>query len=150
MPRKRMTESSSKKESAKKIEETLIQNLVELQKVHTTLLEKFDKLSNQLSALLQLFESAARSFAEHPANKVSEKDKDFLEKIDRLLDQNKTIAKGLMLMEDRMKQRVYGPNTSSQPMNQAKPLSANNSGTSESSGSDEYQPSSLTRPLPKF
>lgn len=93
----------------KLLEEKVIQNLVELQKVHTNLAEKFDKLSNQISDLLNLFETAARTFASHPNMQKTEKDKEFLDKIDRLLDQNKTIAKGLTLMEDKMRERLYGP-----------------------------------------
>ena len=44
-----------------------------------------------------------------------EKDKDFLEKIDRLLDQNKTLAKGLMLVEERIRERVYGTHQPQRP-----------------------------------
>jgi len=95
----------SKKEH---IESAMLHNIMELQKVHTNLIEKFDKLSKQMSDLLTLFEMAARSFAQNPANQSSEKDKDFLEKIDKLLDQNKTIAKGLTMMEERIKEKVYG------------------------------------------
>lgn len=90
------------------IEKKLIENMIELQKVHTDLAEKFDKLSKQLSTLLNLFEMAARSFATHPAIKASEKDKDFLDKVDKLLEQNKVIAKGLTLVEERTRERIYG------------------------------------------
>lgn len=91
------------------IEEKILENLVALQKVHADLAEKFNNLSNQISSLLSLFEGAARSFAQNPANQINEKDKEFLEKIDRLLDQNKTIARGLTLMEERIRERIYGP-----------------------------------------
>lgn len=94
------------------LEKKLVENLVELQKVHVNLIEKFDKLSKQISELLALFETAAKNFAQNPMNKVSDKDKDFLEKIDRLLEQNKTIAKGLMLMDERHREKIYnGPTT---------------------------------------
>lgn len=110
MPRKRKESVSDMSPSPKreKLEDKLIENLVELQKIHTNLLEKFDKLTVQISNLLQLFEMTARSFAENPGNQASEKDKQFLDKIDRLLEQNKTIAKGLTLMEERIRGRVYG------------------------------------------
>lgn len=133
MPRKRVI-SSEVKPSKQHIEETLVQNLVELQKVHANLAEKFDKLSQQLTNLLNLFESAARSFAEHPSNQVTEKDKEFLEKVDKLLEQNKTIAKGLTLMEERIRERVYGGPRPSE----------------ERFEKDEYPPSTLSKPLPKF
>ncbi|MBI3334530.1 hypothetical protein HYZ97_03515 [Candidatus Pacearchaeota archaeon] len=133
MPKKRVISSDTtpKKQS---LEETLVHNLVELQKVHINLAEKFDKLSQQMTNLLSLFESAARSFAEHPANQATEKDKEFLEKVDKLLEQNKTIAKGLTLVEERIRERVYG---SQRPA----PTDENK---------DEYQPSALSKPLPKF
>src|SRR3989338_4402065 len=98
------------------LQEKIIENLVELQKVHTNMAERFDKLSTQIANLLTLFEMAARSFAEQPSNQGTEKDKEFLDKIDKLLDQNKTIAKGLTLMEERIRERVYGqPNNPLNP-----------------------------------
>src|SRR3989338_10128545 len=85
----------------------LAKNLVELQKVHTNLVEKFDNLSKQLSELLTLFQMAARSFAQHPANQVAEKDSEFLDKIDKLLEQNKVIAKGFTIMEEKVREKPY-------------------------------------------
>lgn len=89
-----------------RLEGKLVENLVELQKVHTNMLEKFDKLSSQLSQLLSLFESAARTFATNPGSQINDKDREFLEKIDKLLEQNKTIAKGLTLMEEKAKEKI--------------------------------------------
>ncbi|MSS74988.1 hypothetical protein EXS73_02130 [Candidatus Pacearchaeota archaeon] len=102
MPRKKMVDVSPA------MQELLVKNLIELQKVHTQVIERFDKVSHQLSDLLALFEATARTFAEHPSNQGLDKDKEFLEKIDLLLGQNKTIAKGLTLMEDHIRERVYG------------------------------------------
>jgi len=139
MPKKSVDSGLSPKPRKPRINEALLQNMIELQKVHTNLLERFDKLSDQLSSLLNLFESAAKSFAENPLNNISEKDKDFLEKIDKLLDQNKTIAKGLTLMEDRLRQRIYGGPAQGMP-----------SPNMIRDDSDEYQPSPVNKPLPKF
>src|SRR3990167_4261338 len=112
MHEKRVKKSSSKTKKVhyqeSPLERTLIENIVELQKVHTDLAEKFDKLAKEISSLLALFEVTARSFTKQNPLGEYEKDKEFLEKIDRLLDQNKTIAKGLTLMEDRMRARIYG------------------------------------------
>ena len=112
MPKKSdnpISESRKTKRIAnEQLQKQVMENLIELQKVHTSLAEKFDKLSVQLTSLLNLFEMAARSFAEHPANQVAEKDKEFLEKVDKLLEQNKVIAKGLTLMEERIRERMYG------------------------------------------
>ena len=129
MPRKKMVEVSPA------IPELLVKNLVELQKVHMHVIERFDKLSHQLSDLLALFEATARTFAEHPSNQGLEKDKEFLDKIDRLLDQNKTIAKGLTLMEERIRERVYGN----------KPAEESNDALSSPGA-----PLSPSRPLPRF
>lgn len=118
------------------INEKLLQNLVELQKVHANLAEKFDSLSRQISQLLNLFENTARTFASNPINQVSEKDKAFLEKVDKLLEQNKTIAKGLTLMEERIRERAHQP--SAQQIQSQSPME------------EQSQPSLNTKPLPRF
>ncbi len=106
MPKKVVRKSTSDM-----LEERVIENLVLLQKANTDMAEKFDRLADQMSSLLALFESAARSFAKHPGNRVADRDKEFLEKIDRLLEQNKVIAKGLTLVESKMREKIYGPMT---------------------------------------
>jgi len=106
-------EASAPKHKKEKVhsdlEDTLVKNLVELQKIHTDLAQKFDKLSKEISNILMLFEVTARNFAKNVPMGEYEKDKDFLDKIDRLLDQNKVLAKGLTLMEERLRERMYGP-----------------------------------------
>lgn len=121
-------------ESPKTIEEKLVHNLIELQKVHTDLAEKFTKLSDQIASLLRLFELSAEAFAKQVNLPNVQKDSEFLEKIDKLLDQNKTIAKGLMLMEEKIRGRATGQ---SEPANIP---------------SMPFQQRSLDvpRPLPKF
>ena len=42
---------------------------------------------------------------EDQINKIKQTDSEYLQKLDSLLDQNKTIAKGIMLMEERIRQR---------------------------------------------
>jgi len=123
MPKKRTTSSKTKTSSSanKSLEKQLLENLVQLQKVHTDLAEKFNKLSHEISSLLTLFEVTAKNFAKSLPKGEMEKDKEFLDKIDRLLDQNKTIAKGLTLMEERMKERVYGGSTQKEPEQQMQP-----------------------------
>ena len=97
------------------------------------LAEKFDRMTKEISQLLALFETTARTFAKAVPLGEYEKDKEFLEKIDKLLDQNKTLAKGLTIVEERLRERVYGG---------ARP---------EISRTEEnVQMSSVKRPLPKF
>lgn len=136
-----------------KIDEKIIENLIELQKVHTDLASKFDSLSKQVSNLLNLFEMAAKSFMEQPAVKESEKDKEFLQKIDTLLDQNKTLARGLTLLEERMRERVYGTPHAQHPVQVMQPVQhirrAVHREERKETG-EETQPPAGTRPLPKF
>ncbi|MEK6889042.1 MAG: hypothetical protein AABW80_02945 [Nanoarchaeota archaeon] len=137
MPRKRVNASSASHPSDHKIEETIIHNLVQLQKINADLAEKFDKMHKELVVLLNLFETAAKKFAEMPSNQTTQKDKDFLEKVDKLLEQNKTIAKGLTLVEERMREKVYGSpqHQQNQPVREER---------------EEYSSSMLGKPLPKF
>jgi len=97
----------------KEIEQILIDNFTNLQKVLTNLSIKFDELATNMSKLLQLFEISAKSFAEkysdkkpeEVVNKSQQTDTEYLKKLDSLLDQNKTIARGIMLMEERIRKR---------------------------------------------
>ncbi|MDO8508632.1 MAG: hypothetical protein Q7S27_03020 [Nanoarchaeota archaeon] len=148
MPKKVKTE--------KHIEDRVLENLIELQKVHTNLAEKFDKLSKEISNLLSLFELAARNFSKHPALKASEGDKEFLDKIDKLLEQNKTIAKGLTLMEDHIRKKVYSQpapiETHAEQPEHAQEITEGRSTDQEGLITEEYSPSmkSNNRPLPRF
>ncbi len=81
-----------------KVEQVLIENFVSLQKVMTNLAVKFENLSSQISKLLELFEISAKTLAEKG---YSTEDKKVVEKLDSLLEQNKLIAKGLVLLHER-------------------------------------------------
>ncbi len=148
MPRKKTvtsapsTKTSRTSQKPTVLEQKIIENLVELQKVHADLAEKFDTLAREISSLLAIFEVTAKSFAKNAPLGEYEKDKEFLEKIDKLLDQNKVLAKGLTLMEERLRERVYGP----QPAQQYKPGENNDEQMQQSIGSRQTQ----NRPLPRF
>ena len=130
MPRKRKPVVETK------IEDKLLENLISLQKVHTDLAEKFDKLTKEISNLLALFELTAKNFSKEAPEKMGESDKEFLDKINKLLEQNKTIAKGLTLMEEQMRKKMYHPQKEEEEQQKVQPES-------------EYVPS-MGRPLPKF
>lgn len=117
------------------LDRALVENLIALQKINVGLTEKFEKLANEISQLLALFEVAARSFAKNAPAGEYEKDKDFLEKIDKLLDQNKVLAKGLTLMEERLRERMYTPRQAAQQPAPQK---------------EEEKLPAVGRPLPKF
>ncbi|OIO81053.1 hypothetical protein AUJ84_01785 [Candidatus Pacearchaeota archaeon CG1_02_32_132] len=108
MVKKRVSKKRTKKNVSGKIEDKLVQNMVELQKLHVNLAERFDKLTDQVGNLLALFENSARTFAKNPGLDMVSKDQEFLQKIDRLLEQNKVLAKGLTLMESKLRERMYG------------------------------------------
>lgn len=101
--------SAAKKLSDEDLQKALIENFISLQKVLTNLSVKFDELSSNISKLLQLFEISAKSFAEKYSTgdlgKQSQVDQEFLKKLDSLLDQNKTISKAILLMEDKIRNR---------------------------------------------
>lgn len=145
---------AKKVSSERKIDDRILENLIELQKVHINIAEKFDKLTKEISNLLALFELAARNFSKHPAIKSSEGDKEFLDKIDRLLEQNKTIAKGLTLMEEQIRKKAYSKpapeNHEQTEHTQNTPESRPNN--QEGLITEEYSPSmkSDNRPLPRF
>lgn len=91
-----------KKMTAREREELLIENFVGLQHAMTNLSIKFGALSDNISRLLQVFEESAKNFMEGGRSD----DKDMLKKINSLLDQNKTIARGLVLMESKLRGRA--------------------------------------------
>ena len=93
------------KPKKEEVEQALIENFIQLQKVLTNLTLKFDELSSNMSRLLQLFELAAKNFSEKGDGKSS-LDHDFLKKLDALLDQNKVISKGIMMMEEKVRNRT--------------------------------------------
>lgn len=137
MPRKKGDSNMPHSEKSSELEHALLKNIIDLQKVHTDLAEKFDKLAKEISQLLALFEVTARNFAKNAPIGEYEKDKEFLEKIDRLLDQNKILAKGLTLMEERLRERMYGPQTQQ---------------VQEEKSGQPTEPSMMqkNRPLPRF
>ncbi len=105
------TESPSNKSLTKaELEKMLIDNFVSLQRVLTNLSIKFDALSDNMSKLLQLFELSAKSLAEKQGseeNFSSKMDSDLMNKLEALLNQNKTIAKGLTLIEGQLREHTY-------------------------------------------
>jgi len=111
-----------KKMTAREREEMLIENFVGLQHAMTNMSIKFGALSDNMTKLLQVFEEAAKNFISGGKSD----DKDMLNKIDSLLNQNKTIAKGLVLMEGKLRGRAEEPQRmpmrNEMPQSRPKPL----------------------------
>ncbi len=118
-----MVNKKSKKSPTKKkkedVEKLLLENFVVLQEVLSDLTKEFKGLSAEMSKLLGIFETSAKSFAEKQGAEISKEDKEFLGKLDKLIEQNKVIAKGLTLMEERM--RPSNQKNSPQPPQQQSP-----------------------------
>lgn len=124
----KISSTTPTKLTAKQREELLIENFVGLQKVMINLSIKFEGLSENISRLLEVFELSARD--QLGASPKTE-DKELLKKIDNLIDQNKTIAKGLVLIEEKVRERKdsyasqgssYQPSTVNFSASKTKPL----------------------------
>jgi len=84
------------------VEKVLVENFVTLQKVMTHLAAKFDNLSEEIRKLLEIFEISAKAMAEKDFEQLKSSDnKEVLEKLEKLLEQNKIIAKGLTIMGEK-------------------------------------------------
>ena len=92
-----------KRMTARDRDELLIENFVGLQHAMTNMSIKFGSLSDNIVKLLQVFEESAKNLV---SGGDRSSDKDMLNKIDSLLTQNKTIAKGLVLMEGKLRGRA--------------------------------------------
>ena len=156
---KKKSHSTTKKKTSQKpslsskeikVEKILIENFVSLQKVMTNLSFKFDNLTNQISKLLELFEISAKALAkkEFETESQSIEDKKVLEKMDRLLDQNKTIARGLTLIHEKEGEQPQNPQKMQQPF-PPKPQVNNEQYQRSSFSKPEIDSSTDTPPKPK-
>ena len=123
---------SGKKISQKEMQELLIDNFVGLQKAMTNLSIKFESLSEQMRRLLEIFELSAKNFMTQNQDSSSSDNKEVLNKIDSLLEQNKILARGLVLIEEKLKVRP-------EQMPQMQQVTE----------AEEYEPSEMPRKQPK-
>jgi len=165
--KKTKKKTSNKKSSPKKslsderIEKALIENFISLQKVMVNLSVKFDSLSNQISKLLELFEISAKALAEKEfvTDKEKKDNRDVVQKMDEIIDQNKVLARGMTLMHDRISEQEEMPFTqptqpTSLPM-MPRPLPSMRPSIHETqkpkqlpSMNSQQKPSSPVKPLP--
>lgn len=97
-----------------KMDRMVMENFVSLQKVLTNLSIKLDDLTTQVSKLLEVFEISAKSLAEKDFD-VERDNKELLEKIETLIDQNKTLARGVSLVHERIPRELPQPQMFTQP-----------------------------------
>ena len=98
-----------KKLTSKEVQLMLIDNFVNLQRVLTNLTARFEVMSDNINKLLSLYEISAKSFLKKvEEGNLTGEDKDVMRKLDTLLEQNKTVAKGLTLVEEKIRHKLYG------------------------------------------
>ncbi|MCA9488236.1 MAG: hypothetical protein KC516_04735 [Nanoarchaeota archaeon] len=102
--KKKNTKKKSTTPSSKKnIEKILIENFVDFQRVMMKMSHNFETLSKKISDLIELFEDSAQVLVkkEIEENKDKHYSEEILDKMRKLLDQNKIIAKGLTLIHEK-------------------------------------------------
>jgi hypothetical protein len=105
MTKKEVKKKTSKKKAGpkkkdEKVEKILIENFVSLQKVMVDLTSKFDGLTKRIDSLLNLFEDSAKALVKRDFHEEKDEQKELIEKLNSIVDQNKLIAKGLTLMHE--------------------------------------------------
>ncbi|MBW6442273.1 hypothetical protein K0A97_00635 [Patescibacteria group bacterium] len=103
-PKRKRTSSKRSKRvrrspQQKEIDTSIANNFASLQKIMVTLAGKFDDLSNQLSKLLELFETSAESLANKEFN-AEDDSKEILRKLNNISQQAGLIGKGLALIHE--------------------------------------------------
>jgi len=96
-----------------KVEKALLENFVALQKVLTNLSVKFDGLTDRIDKLLDLFEISAKNLAKKDfdfENTIKIDNKEVVEKLDELSDQNRIIARGLTMLHENKARPGSSPN----------------------------------------
>ena len=98
----------AKKTSSKaKSEKLLFENFISIQRILANLASRIDETDKKLSKMLELFENASKSYSRAPTGMPSgvpqavqdARLKEISGRIDELLEQNKDIAKGIILLE---------------------------------------------------
>lgn len=85
-------------------DDLLIENFVSLQKAMTHLSLKFETLSDNLSRFLEVLEKSAKGYL----SKASSKDElspEISKQVEYLIDQNKALAEGLLLIDDTLRKK---------------------------------------------
>lgn len=103
------------KDSDKKVLDMLLENSIALQKTLADLAADLKTLNQKVGSLLNLFEITSKTIKERPVAKVPAT-KELIDKIDALAKQNKTIAKGLLLLERAIrekKEKIPAPSSTS-------------------------------------
>jgi len=98
-PKEKKQSDKKDMNNKREIEEILVENFTSLQKVMTSLSEKFNELTKRIDQLLGLFEDSAKALVkkDFTMDKENEMNIKVLSRMDEMLEQNKIIAKSLMM-----------------------------------------------------
>ena len=99
----------------------LIKNTISLQKVIMDLASDVNSLNADIKKMLTLFEEANKAFKEGKFQAPAAITGDLPEKINQLIEHNKIIAKGIVLLEDFLKEKISAQTESAEKF-QPKPL----------------------------
>ena len=132
------------------VNKILVENFIGLQKVLINMAEKIDNLSNRMSELLNLFEASAKSLAEKgpPQSGGGIVDKRLLEKVDNIMEQNRTIARGISLLHEPQQFAGSPPQQfQKKPSYEVQKIPASNKPEQENQeGLNQYQKSISSKP----
>jgi hypothetical protein len=97
--------AKKKSPSEKKLLNNFVKNGIELQKVSLKLIESNNELVKSIDKLVSLFEEASK----HVTSVSSKEDaiNSLSLKLESLMQQNKDLAKGLILLEEHIKKRKF-------------------------------------------
>lgn len=77
------------------------------------LIDSINRLSEQMNVLINIFKSAAEEMhSEEKPDNAQKKIEPFLEKLDAIIDQNRTIAEGIVTIADMIKEGTPKPRES--------------------------------------
>ena len=106
--RKKSTSTRAKTITKEVVPPILIENFVSLQRVLAELSGKINALTNQTSKLLDLFEQSAKTLMEKDLNLTGD-NKDVVDRLNKLLDQNKVLAQGIALLHEPREEEHQEP-----------------------------------------
>lgn len=97
------------KETGEKID-VLIQSSIALQKAVTILAVNLEKFTKETGKLLEFMSDSAKSFEAEEKSRGTVAGTaisgELVKKLDMLIDQNKMVVKGLVLLENYLKERI--------------------------------------------
>lgn len=102
-----MAKKEVKSKASSNTIDLLLENTIALQKTLTSLASDLKTLNKKVSELYDLFEAASASFKETGAmtEGAGGVPQELLDKINALVEQNRTIARGLLLLEKALRER---------------------------------------------